>query len=814
MGCLIQVPLADRRVRCDNVTRRVTKSRWSHVALAALVWGSAAVVLSPQPALAGSTHTTQLHQTSKPAAVRALSVKPGPVREVFGFVNGVNLGDPNVGYTSWNLRLLTTVAFFGLHVNSGDGHPVTINDTDWAVFHSATMTNFVNAAHANGVRVIVSLNLHDFSTDPNNQVCQGLIPANAQNTINWSVAEMTAAGIDGINVNYEATNTTCADGATSRDELTAFVTGLRAAMPAGSYLAIDTFSGAAEDNLEFFNLTGLAPSVNAFFVMAYDMDYSNATEIPLLCGSYCFNPVSALNTYRFNVTNSIAQYSALVGPSKVIMAQPYYGRAGCVNDPNTPHQYPTRNLSASTYRWASALTTHPEVSNAVRHRDPGDGVSEWDTWTDASWGCVAEQYYDDVYSLAAKYALINKNNLAGVGLFTLDYGGSSPELWALLNTYFSCPVFMSVPATDSTTQFTVTFSAGSCSVSYYDFQVTDITLGEGPFPMAPAGPAGNAVVDGFQGHTYQVYARAHSAGGVVSAWEGANTTVSSTATKTHAWSGLYTLDRYGGIHLADSPPLDNGPYWPSTVARAVKAAPGTNAPQTGLILDAYGGLHPYGGPAVQVGQEPYYPGQDIARDFVFLPDGSGGYELDGYGGIHPFTIGSNPMPPLPGVYPYFPGQDVAKKITLLADGSGGYILDAFGGLHPWAVAGKALPVGIGAYGYWANSNIARDVWLAPDSSATAAHGYVLDAYGGFHPFWSSAASVPAAIAVNGYWAGQDIARAMWFVPTATASTPSGYTLDGFGGIHPFVVGGQPLPPGLGQYGYWAGSDVALALWGA
>src|SRR2546430_14974005 len=88
------------------------------------------------------------------------------------------------------------------------------------------------------------------------------------------------------------------DPVTSRDRLTNFVRDLRAAMPAGSYLAIDTFSGSAEDNLEFFNITGLAPYVDHFFVMTYDMDYANATEVPLNCSSYCFNPISPLNTYR------------------------------------------------------------------------------------------------------------------------------------------------------------------------------------------------------------------------------------------------------------------------------------------------------------------------------------------------------------------------------------------------------------------------------------------------------------------------------------------------------------------------------------
>jgi spore germination protein YaaH len=780
--------------------------------LAALMIAGAAISPSAAHASAGSASRTPTHVA--PKAVTMVSKNPNLQREVFGFVNAANLGDPSAGYPSWNLSLLTTVAFFGLHVNSGDGQPVTINDTPWAVYHSSTMTSFVNAAHANGVRVIASINLHDFSTSPTNQVCQGLIAANAQTTIGWAISEMNWAGIDGINLNYEGTITTCANGLSNRDQLTAMVKNLRAAMPAGKYLAIDTFVGSAEDNLEFFDITGLAPYVDAFFVMAYDSDYENALNPPLNCGSYCFNPVSPLNTYRFNVTTSMAQYKALVPASKIILGQPYYGRAACVNSANVAHSYPTKNFSTSTYRWASRLTSHPEVSSAAFHRDPGDGVAEWDTWWDADWNCIAEQYFDDVVSLGAKYDLVNRANLGGVGMFTLDYGGGLPELWSLLSTYFSCPATLNVAPSQNTTQFAVTLSAGTCAVAYYDLQSYDSTLNEGWFALASVGPNGMAMIDGFAGHTYQFLARAHSTAGVVSSWATGTTAVSATATKSHAWSGLYTLDGYGGIHLADSPPLDNAPYWPWPAARAVKAAPGPNAPQTGFILDAFGGLHPYGDPALQVGAVPYYPNQDVARDFVFLPNASGGYELDAYGGIHPFTVGSNPMPPLPGQFPYFAGQDVAKKITLLPDGSGGYVLDAYGGLHPWAVAGKALPVSIAAYGYWANRNIARDVWLAPDSSATSAHGYVLDAYGGFHPFWSSGAAAPVPVAVYGYWAGQDIARGMWFLPGATASTAAGYTLDAFGGIHPFAVGGQALPPGIGQYGYWPGRDIARTLWGA
>src|SRR5207249_3862586 len=249
------------RELCATVPDRVTLSRWCHVSVAVLAVGIVQVVPLSHPALAAPGHSAHVPQmgppvmeqaamqaempassvsvtTTKPA-VRALATRAsGPQREVFGFVNASNLGDPNVGYVQWNFNLLTTVAFFSLQVNSGDGHLVTTT-TGWGIYHSTTMTNFVNTAHASGVRVIVSLNVHDFSTSPTNQVCQALIPANARTTITEAIAQMNWAGIDGININYEGTDSICANTFSSRDQLTDMVKWMRQAMPAGSYLAID-----------------------------------------------------------------------------------------------------------------------------------------------------------------------------------------------------------------------------------------------------------------------------------------------------------------------------------------------------------------------------------------------------------------------------------------------------------------------------------------------------------------------------------------------------------------------------------------------
>lgn len=299
---------------------------------------------------------------------------------------------------------------------------------------------------------------------------------------------------------------------------------------------------------------------------------------------------------------------------------------------------------------------------------------------------------------------------------------------------------------------------------------------------------------------------------------------------------IYTTDAFGPLHEDQhSPELHTFPAFSSDLVRAAHFAPagaGVTPPYSGMVLDAYGGLHGYA-PGSQtncgasgqppcappssllvVGQEPYFPGFDIARDFVFRSDGNGGYELDGYGGIHPFSLQGGAMPAQPGEYPYFPGQDLAKKITILADNSGGYVLDAFGGIHPWSVTGSPLPAQITQEPYYPGRNIARDLWLDPASTTGSSSGYELDGYGGFHPWAAGAAVLPPNMAVYPYYPGVDIARIMWFQPNATSASSTGYQLDGYGGIHPFASPGNNRPNDFTDYAYFTGRDIARALFGS
>ena len=119
------------------------------------------------------------------------------------------------------------------------------------------------------------------------------------------------------------------------------------------------------------------------------------------------------------------------------------------------------------------------MTQAAGHRDPLDGVSEWDTWWDTGLNCIGMQYWDDPSSLGAKFDLVNRYNLGGVGFFSLDYADSAPELWSTVSTYFSCPVTINLAASQTSTQFSVPLTAGSCAVAYFEVRQYDSTLNQG-----------------------------------------------------------------------------------------------------------------------------------------------------------------------------------------------------------------------------------------------------------------------------------------------------------------------------------------------
>jgi spore germination protein YaaH len=361
---------------------------------------------------------------------------PRPQREVFGFAFGnASLADPTYGYPAWSMNLLTTVAYFGLSIDWNG--TIIQNGSGWTTWNSSQLTGLVSTAHANHVRVILSINLHDFSSSSTSTMCAALHPRNRATTVAQTVAQVQKMGVDGVNVDYEGTNTTCYYGAVLSDEMTSLVAEIRAALPR-AYIAVDTYSGSAGYPGGFFNVPAMAPYSDSFFVMAYDMEYFNYSYAPLHCSSFCLGPTAPISRYFYNDMTSMSQYTAVVPASKVILGVPYYGRKECVAGvtPTTapPNAAPSGGVAADGYLDASTENGYPPNTNYQMHREVFDtmGMERWDTWTSSVAKCTREMYWDDPTSLGRKYDVVNGMALRGIGIFALQYGGGAPELWQLL----------------------------------------------------------------------------------------------------------------------------------------------------------------------------------------------------------------------------------------------------------------------------------------------------------------------------------------------------------------------------------------------
>jgi spore germination protein YaaH len=357
-------------------------------------------------------------------------------REVFGFALASSLSDPSVGYPTWNFDLLSTVAFFGLHVQT-DG--TFAADNGKTVWDSSQLGALVSTAHSHGTKVVLTIVLQDFAAGTPN-MCAGL--AHSATTVTNTVGEVKAKGVDGVNVDYEGLNNSCgtSDPSWARHTLTGFVASLRSNLPAGSYLSVDTYASSATDPLGFFDVPGLASSVDSFFVMAYDLEYANYKRAPLSCPNFCLGPTAPLTGYYYNDTSTASQYAAAVPAAKVILGVPYYGRKACVASA-TANQYPTGPVTADTYLDATGESSAPQVlaGSFASHRDANDpaGQERWDTWFNTSLNCTRELYWDDAVSLGLKYDLVNQDGLRGIGIWNLNYGGGAPELWSALATHFA-----------------------------------------------------------------------------------------------------------------------------------------------------------------------------------------------------------------------------------------------------------------------------------------------------------------------------------------------------------------------------------------
>ncbi len=267
----------------------------------------------------------------------------------------------------------------------------------------------------------------------------------------------------------------------------------------------------------------------------------------------------------------------------------------------------------------------------------------------------------------------------------------------------------------------------------------------------------------------------------------------------------YVLDGYGGIHPSGSAPsLSNSYYAGYDIARGLSLFFGATG---GYWLDGFGAIHAVGNALSSAAMQVPSFGSDIARAIWVAPWGTPnhpqGLILDGYGGLHPFWANGDTQPVQPISPHYTNGTDIARDLVINLDQSGsnpisGYMLDGHGTVWPF---GNAISV---ASPFFA-PDLARGITLLPKSTTNYPNGYVLDGWGGLHPFGGA-----PTVTSYAYWPNWDIARAVteWtYASTSWSYGPltsvGGWVLDGWGGLHPFQSA-----PAVGSGVPWPNWDIA------
>lgn len=171
-----------------------------------------------------------------------------------------------------------------------------------------------------------------------------------------------------------------------------------------------------------YNVNFLEKYISYFLLMGYDYFGSwSETAGPVA-------PIASENTWgSYNVQKSVSYYLEKgLSRNQLILTVPYYGSQWQTTSPSLPAKA-TSFDSHLTYR---------QIKEQLPQKISYDKLSKSAYYNYVMDGNNQQIWFEDSTSLAKKYNLINRENLAGVGIWALGYDNGYTELWALLDKKF------------------------------------------------------------------------------------------------------------------------------------------------------------------------------------------------------------------------------------------------------------------------------------------------------------------------------------------------------------------------------------------
>jgi hypothetical protein len=368
--------------------------------------------------------------TTPPAPAPPSLVDAPPLRphEVFGFAPYWTLSQS----AGFDLSQISTIAYFSIGVNA-DGS-LDESGPGWNGYQSQALSSLITRAHAAGDRVVLTVN--DFDQSSLDQLTSSpTAPATLAAAL---IGAIQAKNLDGANFDFEG------EGSGDQAGLTNLVTQVSAALHRVNpdyQVTMDTYASSASGSNGFYNISALAPAVNAFFVMAYQLNLQSGPSA-----------TSPLTSTAFSEQTAIDEYAAVVPAAKVILGLPYFAI-----------DWPTSDGTLTAHATGPATTVSDGQVAASGH------PIYWDSTTDTGWTSyeVGIQWHETFFEVPASLydaaQLATAHGLGGVGIWALGMDGNDTSMAAALSgfspavkDYTAGPTSMSTSSSTTTTSTSTT----------------------------------------------------------------------------------------------------------------------------------------------------------------------------------------------------------------------------------------------------------------------------------------------------------------------------------------------------------------------
>ena len=337
----------------------------------------------------------------------------GMSNEMMAFVT-VDQIDYALSTMNWDV--VSTVAYFSLEATAEGS---IARNAGWRAWNSDDMKRLIEKAHANGTKVVISLERFAWSRDQT-AISRALLRSEERRLrlAREVAAEVERLGADGVNVDFEPIPPG------QKKQFTAFVRTLREELDAiGPGMQLTFCVVGHHESYDVAAATG-PDAADAVYLMGYHYAGTWSGR----AGS-----TAPMGGEAYDLVDTVKSLLKHVDRNQLILGIPYYG-----------HAWPTagNRLNASTEGGGFDVPYERAIRLAQQHGKKYDDVEEvaWVPFRgEPCDGCATrwfQLYFDDERAAEYKWTWVRRNNLLGSGVWTIGFEGGLGRLDRAMRSVF------------------------------------------------------------------------------------------------------------------------------------------------------------------------------------------------------------------------------------------------------------------------------------------------------------------------------------------------------------------------------------------